>query len=488
MLINFSKEEAKEQIKLLKREIAALQQPLANAKVPVIIIFEGLSAAGKGSTIGEVICELDPRFYQVYSNVVSVNEANRKPFLWSYWNEIPKKGQIAIMDRSYINHLFHKKQNGEKNIEELADSINTFERELIDDGYLILKFYLKVDKDEQKKRLKELESDKSTAWRVSKSDFKANEKYDEINKSMNDILNATNTDYSRWNFVECNKRWQGLYSVLKIIKDNLEIAIKNGVSPTNLSLKNDFDVLEMPKLSDVSLSYVLDDETYKKELKSEKEKLQKLHGYIYQKKIPVILGFEGWDAAGKGGAIRRLSWALDPRGFDVVPIAAPSKEELSKHYLWRFWRELQKDGHITIFDRTWYGRVMVERIEGFTEETRWSKAYNEINEFEKELTDWGAIVIKFWVQIDKDEQLRRFTNRQNTPEKQYKITDEDWRNREKWDAYEGAIDEMIQKTSTKHAPWVIVEGNDKKYARLKVVRTVRVALEEKLKKLYDIEL
>ena len=174
--------------------------------------------------------------------------------------------------------------------------------------------------------------------------------------------------------------------------------------------------------------------------------------------------------------------ALDPRGFEAVPVAAPDAREKNRHYLWRFWTRLPKDGHITIFDRTWYGRVMVERLEKFTPEERCAMAYREINEFEKELTDSGMIVLKFWIQIDKDEQLKRFNDRMNTPEKRWKITDEDWRNREKWDLYEAAVDEMIQKTSTKNAPWIIVEGNDKKYARLKVLETLTARLKEEVKK------
>ena len=186
-----------------------------------------------------------------------------------------------------------------------------------------------------------------------------------------------------------------------------------------------------------------------------------------------MIAYEGWDAAGKGGNIKRLTSALDPRGFEVHPIASPEPAEKNRHYLWRFWKRLPKDGHIAVFDRTWYGRVMVERLEGFCSENDWQRAYNEINEFEKELTDWGAIVIKFWVQIDKDTQLKRFTDRQNTPEKQWKITDEDWRNREKWDMYEDAVNEMIQKTSTEFAPWHILESNDKHYAGKNVTKCVK---------------
>ena len=230
----------------------------------------------------------------------------------------------------------------------------------------------------------------------------------------------------------------------------------------------------MPELNEIALDVSIDDEKYDKELKELQAELADLHNYIYRKKIPVVIAYEGWDAAGKGGNIKRLTSALDPRGFEVHPIASPEPAEKNRHYLWRFWKRLPKDGHIAVFDRTWYGRVMVERLEGFCSENDWQRAYNEINEFEKELTDWGAIVIKFWVQIDKDTQLKRFTDRQNTPEKQWKITDEDWRNREKWDMYEDAVNEMIQKTSTEFAPWHILESNDKHYARIKALKTVMI--------------
>ena len=209
-------------------------------------------------------------------------------------------------------------------------------------------------------------------------------------------------------------------------------------------------------------------------------KLADLHNKIYHAKIPVVIAYEGWDAAGKGGNIKRLTAALDPRGFEVHPIASPEPHEKNRHYLWRFWTRLPKDGHIAIFDRTWYGRVMVERLEGFCSENDWQRAYNEINEFEKELDDWGAVIVKFWVQIDKDTQLARFTDRQNTPEKQWKITEEDWRNRKKWDLYEEAVNEMIQKTSTEFAPWHIRESNDKHYARIKALKTVTAEIEKKL--------
>ena len=209
-------------------------------------------------------------------------------------------------------------------------------------------------------------------------------------------------------------------------------------------------------------------------------RLSHLHNQLYKKKIPVVIVYEGWDAAGKGGNIKRLTAALDPRGYEVIPIASPKPFEKDRHFLWRFWTRLPKTGHIAIFDRSWYGRVMVERLEGFCSENDWQRAYNEINEFEKELADWGAVVIKFWVQIDKDTQLARFTERQNTPGKQWKITDEDWRNREKWDLYEGAVDEMLHKTSTTYPPWYILESTDKRYARIKALKIVIEQLEKAL--------
>ena len=223
-------------------------------------------------------------------------------------------------------------------------------------------------------------------------------------------------------------------------------------------------------------------EDYKAALKAEQRKLRELEMEMYQKRIPLMLMYEGWDAAGKGGNIRRVTYALDPRGFDVHPIASPSPDEKNRHYLWRFWTKLPKTGHICIFDRTWYGRVMVERLEGFCTEKEWRRAYHEINEFERMLTDSGTVLLKFWLHIDQDVQLERFTNRENTPEKQWKITDEDWRNRDKWPEYEAAVDELLQKTSTKNAPWYIIESNDKKYARIKTLRIIVKAIEKACEK------
>ena len=234
-------------------------------------------------------------------------------------------------------------------------------------------------------------------------------------------------------------------------------------------------------LAETDLSKSMPKEVYEERLKALQKKMEHLHGELYRRRIPVVLGFEGWDAGGKGGAIKRLTSHMDPRGYVVNPTASPSDTEKAHHYLWRFWRAMPKAGHIAIFDRTWYGRVMVERIEGFCTEKEWKRAYGEINAMEQDLVNAGAIVLKFWMQIDKDEQARRFKARQENPKKQWKITDEDWRNREKWDQYEVAVEEMLEKTSMPHAPWIVVEGNDKYYARIKVLECVTEAIEKRLK-------
>ena len=304
--------------------------------------------------------------------------------------------------------------------------------------------------------------------------------YSKCNKIFDRYLTDTNLPTSPWYLIDSiDSKWAEL-QVLEILVSGIEVALQNSAHSVPI-LQNIFPLVKMPKLADIPLTgKEISDEDYKKELDELQDKLRDLHNRLYRKRVPVIITYEGWDAAGKGGNIKRITEALDPRGFEVHPIASPEPHEKARHYLWRFWTRLPKDGHIAIFDRTWYGRVMVERLEGFCSENDWKRAYNEMNEFEKELSDWGAIIIKFWVQIDKDTQLQRFTDRQNNPEKRWKITDEDWRNREKWDLYEEAINEMLQKTSTTYAPWHILESVDKKYARIKALKIIIAELEKVL--------
>ena len=479
-------EEFKKELKKAREKLSGYQMQIKEAKLPVMVIFEGWGAAGKGSVIGRVIKSIDPRFFRVKTMNSPTPEEKRYPFLHRYLLEIPEAGKFAFFDTYWMNEVTTQLMEGElseHDYKQRVRSINTAERSLTDNGYLVMKFFFHISKKEQKKRLKALLADENTSWRVIADDLHENKHYKEYLEVYEHYLEDTDRAAAPWYIIDASdKKWAEL-QVLRFLNQGIDTALKNHALAAPIR-QNVFPLNPIPKLSEISLDdKVLTKEEYDKELDRLQEELSGLHNILYRKKIPVIIAYEGWDAAGKGGNIKRITSALDPRGYEVHPIASPEPHEKARHFLWRFWNRLPKDGHIAIFDRTWYGRVMVERLEGFCSENDWQRAYNEINEFEKELADWGAVVIKFWVQIDNQTQLQRFTDRQNTPEKQWKITDEDWRNREKWDQYEAAIDEMLQKTNTSYAPWYILESDDKKYAHIKalqiVVDSIRKACEEK---------
>ena len=481
MLKDFVKAERPEddiiaqEVKQAREKLAVYQTQIKEAKLPVMVIFEGWGAAGKGSVIGRVIRSIDPRFFVVKTMAEPTEEELRYPFLYRYMKEIPEAGKFTFFDDFWMEEVVNQKMRGE--IDDAAyarrvKSINTTERSLTDNGYLVMKFFFQISRKRQKKRLRALQDDKNTRWRVSEDDLHENEHYNEYLEVYDKYLEDTNRSAAPWYIIDAqDKKWAEL-QVLRFLNQGIDTALKNHALAAPI-LQNTFRLNRTPLLSEVTLAdKTISDDEYKKELDRLQAKLRDLHNELYRKKIPVIIAYEGWDAAGKGGNIKRITAALDPRGYQVLPIASPEPHEKARHFLWRFWTRLPKDGHIAIFDRTWYGRVMVERLEGFCSENDWQRAYNEMNEFEKELAEWGAVVIKFWVQIDNQTQLERFTDRQNTPEKQWKITDEDWRNREKWDLYVDAINEMLQKTSTVTAPWYILESVDKKYARIKALQIV----------------
>ena len=485
------KAEYKEQLKELKPALSALQQPIKNTKLPVIILFEGWGAAGKGSLISSLILNFDPRGFRVHSVSAPDEREKRRPVLWQHWIDLPERGIISVLDRSWyqeVSTLRLEHDLGDATALHHMNNINSFERLLTDDGYLIIKFFLHISQDEQKERFDRLGESKNTSWRVTEVDRRRNRQYDKYYKAFDEMLEYTDTPYAPWHVVSGTDRHAATLEIYRTVLGSIRAALKqrqekaaHQTPASGVILPGDFNFVPMPKLTEVPLDQTISDEKYKKQLKKLQDELRELHGKLYRKKIPVVIAYEGWDAAGKGGNIRRVSKALDPRGYEVVPVAAPSREEAERNYLWRFWRKLPKDGHIAIFDRTWYGRVMVERIEGFCSAGEWQRAYREINEFERQLADWGAIVIKFWLQIDKDEQLKRFHDRQNTPAKQWKITDEDWRNREKWDQYEIAVNDMLQYTSTDFAPWHIIASQDKKYGRIQTLKIITNAIQERFK-------
>ncbi|MBP3794375.1 MAG: polyphosphate:AMP phosphotransferase [Ruminococcus sp.] len=490
-----NKELVSEQIEMYRARLSGLENKIKENKLPVIITIDGWSASGKGSQIAQLIKCLDPRFYKVMSFGKPNEVEKRKPWLWRYACAMPMQGNFLILDRSWYRDTANAYLYDEISKSEMRrrfDDINVFERQLADDGYLIVKFFLHITEDEQKKRIKKLMSSDYTSWRIDEHDLYNLKKREKFAKYYEEMISKTNTPSGVWNVIGGDDKTGAKLEMIKALVLAVEGKLEAKASASTFVPKNqipfanvkpeEFKMAAVPKVSEVPLDKTLTDEEYDKKLEKYQDKLFKLQNLCYQKKIPVIICYEGWDAAGKGGNIRRVANALDPRGYEVEPIAAPDKYELARHYLYRFWTRLENDGHFTIFDRTWYGRVMVEPIENITPADRVEQAYQEINEFEKFLMEWGAVVIKFWINIDKDEQLKRFTLRQNTPEKQWKITDEDWRNREKWDVYEKYIDTMIERTSTKAAPWTIIEGNDKKYARIKALKTIIEKIEQKLDK------
>ena len=474
-------DEAEEKLGLLQRECK-------DAGIPVILVFEGMGAAGKGVQINRLIQALDPRGFDVYACDRPTEDEQMRPFLWRYWTKTPAKGRIAVFDRSWYRSVQVDRFDGLTREDKLGDAyqdILSFEKQLCDDGTVIMKFFLYIDKDEQKKRFKKLEGSKETSWRVTEEDWIRNKDFDRYLKMNEEMLEKTDTDYAPWVIIEAVDKDYAALKIVSTVMDRLEYELEHRrPEDEKTAQRQESKTRERFKngvLSGIDLSKSLTEEVYKTRLKKLQKRLAELHSELYRLRIPVVIGFEGWDAGGKGGAIKRLTSNLDPRGYRVNPTAAPNDIEKVHHYLWRFWNSVPKAGHIAIFDRTWYGRVMVERIEGFCSEAEWRRAYQEINEMESHMANAGAVVLKFWLHIDKDEQERRFRERQANPAKQWKITDEDWRNREKWDQYEEAVNEMLIRTSTTYAPWIVVEGNDKRYARVKVLQTVVDALEKKVK-------
>ena len=473
----------KAEIRELREHLKAQQQKLRDAKLPVLVLIEGWAAAGKGSLINELISEIDPRFYNVTSSVIAPETACRYPFLYPYAEKIPENGKIMFYDSGWMEDVVRKSLRREitrKEYKTRVRQVNEFERQLHDGGYLILKIFLNISKKEQYSRLASLMEDADTDWRVTEEDRWQHREYKRFQEAYDTFMDETG-DTVKWHVLDGSRRREAVLEALRLLTGKIDKALEKG-KYNGEPFEEEFPLIEMQKLSEVDLSPELDDAEYKKRLKRLQRRLSELHNIIYRRRIPVILCYEGWDAAGKGGNIRRVAYPLDPRGFDVMPIGSPEPHEINRQYLWRFWTRLPRTGHVCIFDRTWYGRVMVERLEGLCTENDWKRAYNEINEFERQLTDWGAVVLKFWIHIDPDTQLARFTDRQNTPEKQWKLTEEDWRNREKWPQYEEAIDEMLEKTSTRNAPWFIIESNDKKYARVKTLEIIIDALEAAIDK------
>lgn len=484
-----SKADYKAVIDELEARLGQCQRAAQDAGVPVVLVFEGWDAAGKGEVLNRLAQALDPRGFKVHV-VLRPNEEERfRPWMWRFWNELPAAGKFALFDHSWYVRVLRERLDGEvseSGSREAYEEIRQFERQLVDFGAVLVKFWLHIDRKEQKKRFRKLEKDPATAWRVGKDEWRQHKRHDLWLNAAEEMLEETSAGHAPWVIVEATQRRFVEVKVIETTVAAVEKELQRRASaPEPLYAPMPKPVQspgqERTVLDHVDLSLTLDPEQYDRQLDDLQDRLFRLEHELYVARVPVVIVYEGWDAAGKGGNIRRLTGGLDPRGYEVVPIGPPTDEEKVRPYLWRFWRNLPKAGHIAIFDRSWYGRVLVERVEGYCTEEEWRRAYREINEFERQLVDFGTVVVKFWLHIDPEEQLRRFQARQQTPQKQWKITDDDWRNREKWDQYHVSVVDMLQRTSTTHAPWTVLEANDKRYARIKALRTVADAIDAALK-------
>ena len=455
---------------------------------PVIILISGVRGAGKGETVNLLNEWMDPRHIHTHAFDNPTDEERERPPMWRYWRALPPKGKIGMLFGSWytapiIDRVFHRTGKAEQ--VQAIEEINHFERMLADGGALILKFWFHLSKKAQRKRLKKLESDPDTSWKISERDWDFFKMYDRFYRVSEDTLRETSTAAAPWIVVEGSDPEYRAVTVGKTILQALQKRIAQkaaGQKPMAASLAAPLtEPADRVRILDrMDLSAAMPKPKYAKQLEKSQAKLARLTRDPAFKDRTVVCVFEGMDAAGKGGAIRRITAALDARLYNVIPIAAPTDEERAQPYLWRFWRHVPRKGRYTIYDRSWYGRVLVERIEGFCSEADWMRADAEINDFEEQLAKNGAIVLKFWLQISKAEQHRRFKMRERTRFKQFKITAEDWRNREKWDGYQVAASDMIERTSTSHAPWVLIEANDKYWARAKVLKTVVDAVENAL--------
>ncbi len=558
------KDEYKRRHRQLIDKLVVLQQQARQAGVGLVVLFEGWNGAGKGSRISDLMYNLDARATSVHVTENLDVAAARAfvgresgvtsyfPFMQEFWEALGPRGNITFYDRGWytvamqqaLYHLFGKRslpkdvqKDGKLFVHlgnrQLAaaqrhvESIASFERQLVADGYVVVKFFVHMTEKGQKKRLTRLRDDPATRWRVSEEKLDRIGNYEESYAIYDRLLETSDFDFAPWTLLNGEDKRRTNITVAETLVNALESALAareatGGASAGGAAVASDKPASEdagagsvegttadsavsasdargpapapaaapaasrfaclagRPRTDQVDYSLALDDQEYRQQLKKLQKRLNALENLMYQKRIPLMIMYEGWDAAGKGGSIKRVAQALDARAYTIFPSPAPTKPELLHPHLWRYWTRLPKAGHVGLYDRSWYGRVLVERVEGFATPAQWTRAYDEINEFERDLVDWGAILIKFWVEVSPEEQLRRFQARQADPAKQWKITDEDWRNREKRPQYQEAVEDMFRLTSTTFAPWTVLESDDKKHARVKALKIIVEALEARL--------
>lgn len=471
-----SKTEAAAKVSQLRVDLVNAQYDLRQADFSVILLIAGDDRVGCNELLHHLYSVMDGRYLHIHALGRPTDEELERPRFWRYWQRLPCRGQIGVFLGAWPiilirDYAFAAIEAGQ--VARWVETIRRFEQDLVEDGSLVLKFWLHLPKREFKKRLKQAKKQPDKGWQINQQDWIVYKSYDDILPIAERVVRDTSTSVAPWYIVEStDSRYRDLTVGRMIRKKLLErlalprVAAERSSSDTT-TRRHD----AQPTILDtVDLSRSLPRPVYQKQLQRYQARLSRLTRQAREQGLTSVLVFEGWDAAGKGGVIRRLTAAIDPENLRVIPIAAPSEEERAHPYLWRFWRQLPRAGHVLIFDRSWYGRVLVERVEGFATEVEWQRAYSEMNDFEDHLCEHGILLLKFWLHIDPDEQLRRFKARQETAYKKYKLTDEDYRNRGQWQDYEQAVHEMVARTSTEYAPWQLIAANNKPWARVQVLK------------------
>jgi polyphosphate:AMP phosphotransferase len=478
------KEQYAREVPRLKEELLRAQyQLLESAERALLIVVAGVDGAGKGETISQLQSWLDPRYVRVHGIGRPTAEEQERPTFYRYWKRLPPKGKTSVLMGSWytqpiIDRVY--KRTKDTHLDTSMEGVRHFERMLHDEEIIILKLWFHLSKKDQAARLERLAKDEATAWRVTERDWKNFERYDRFRRVSGRALRQTSSDFAPWLVLNGNRRRYRELAVGRAVLESLQRSLARPPKEPEVP-----SVPHTPPSVDGTT--ILDTVDLSKSLRKDRYdvRLERAQGRIatlirepkWREKHSLVCVFEGQDAAGKGGAIRRLVAPLDARQYDVIRIAAPTDEEKARPYLWRFWRHLPRRGRVAVYDRSWYGRVLVERVEGYADPGDWRRAYGEIVDFERQLIEHGTVVVKVWLEIDAEEQLRRFEERQKTGYKRHKITEEDWRNRDKWGAYRQAVDDMIARTSTEPAPWHLIGANDKRHARVAVLETVADAVE-----------
>ena len=495
-----TKDEYTARVSALRQSLLETQYELRQSRAfATLIILAGLDTAGRGETANLLNEWMDPRWIATRAWGKPSDEERERPLFWRYWRTIPPKGKIGLFHSAWYEPAVAdrvERRCGQTAFDSRLDRIARREKTLADSGMLIVKFWLHLDAETQRKRLKVFQKDPLTRWRVTKQHWRRLKQHDRIMQAAERAFRRTSTNQSPWHVVEGADEHSRNLTVASVLHESLATKlavtmqttkqpspcgratpVPGKTATTQGGIAKRYNVLNT-----LDLTQQLDRRRYRTELEKQQGRLNRLQRCAAERGVSTIAVFEGWDASGKGGAIRRVTAALDARDYRVIPVGAPTDEELAHHYLWRFMRHLSRAGRVTIFDRSWYGRVLVERVDGLASPAEHARAYAEINFFEEQLVDHGILLLKFWLHISKAEQLERFRDRQRTPHKSWKITDDDWQNRQRWDDYELAVNDMVARTSTRRAPWHLIEANDKRFARIKVVRTLANRLNRILKR------